>query len=544
MRVALEGISFNYAPDDLKKTGAFNLRRNETQPVRLPEWLPDQQSGDEASPAAYAICSLPAEMTIQASFNCEIDPGTSIRVRAIAEFTDHVLGDVEPVEIANSGSSGFITLVLPDARVAVVGVGIHDIGWRWQFSSEPNVWTDFQTTRHRIYTVLARPSDPWEPKSTASDNIHQPWTEVLDYACKWAAGAAGDLDRAAELLTKEFFREVSKLVSYKKGASYAFTEFKCTSFLTLLKTGTGGNQIVNCDDCATVVSTFANILGCQLSQSSLGVSFKTNPVVPIGSKDFTCKKFRYHSVAWKGQCLEDDELFDGCLQIDEDVAPPLIPVQPTNLPFGNEKEGYKFSVCNSPHCHPIPEHPIYSRQRRKLGKGYLADGPISDDELLSELKRDFVFDSWPRSEEEPLQEDVSDKSLTSIFEQFSLIGWALQLRDHFKDDRFSNVFELLFQRADFSEGKLVAVTIYQCKDTADPNHNLLEILGRFEELDFKRMPGSDIGDVVFVDKDGTTIVFRRARWLAVVRSAGKQPVPIIGNAEIVAHGLTNISGDS
>jgi hypothetical protein len=540
MRVELKGIKFNYDPDDLKKTGAFNLRRNETEPVRLPEWLPDTPTNYEASPAGYAICALPAEMSIQASFNCESNPGTSIRIRAIAEFTDHVLGDVEPVEIPNNESSDFMTLKLPDARVACVGVGIHDIGWRWQFSSEPNVWTDFQTTRHRIYTVLARPSDPWEPKSSASDNTHQPWTEVLDFACKWASGAAGDLDEAAELITKEFFQRVSKLVSWYEDPSYAFSRFLCTEFLRLLNTGVGGNQTVNCDDCATVISTFANVLGCQLSQSSMGEVFRTHPIVLIGSQTFDCKTFIHHAVAWKGRCEANDELFDGCLRIDEDLQQPFVGVQPTNVPFGSEREGYRFSlVRNTPHCQPIPNNLDYGRRRRRLGDGYRSDEGFREPELIAKLKSFYQFDSWPTVEDE-LPGDDTDISLASIIGGSFLAGWEIHTDKHFKDERFRNVYELLIKPSDLSTGQLIATTVYQSNKTSDPNLRLLEILGRFDELDLRRLNEPSLGDVAFAKEDGTAIVLRKNRFLAVVRSAGRQPTSVIQRAQTLNSNLTQL----
>jgi hypothetical protein len=76
----------------------------------------------------------------------------------------------------------------------------------------------------------------------------------------------------------------------------------------------------------------------------MGGTFNTHPVILIGEENFACTGFHYHAVAWKGQCEANDDVFDGCLQIDTDLKQPWIPVQPANIPFGNEKAGYRDSV--------------------------------------------------------------------------------------------------------------------------------------------------------------------------------------------------------
>jgi hypothetical protein len=56
---------------------------------------------------------------------------------------------------------------------------------------------------------------------------------------------------------------------------------------------------VNCSDCATFVSTFANVLGCNLWQSRMGFGFDLNKLLGIGSNVWqTCcgwVSFNYHS---------------------------------------------------------------------------------------------------------------------------------------------------------------------------------------------------------------------------------------------------------
>ena len=542
MTIEIEGIKFNYDPD--LKTGAFNIRHNETTPVTIPEWPPKQGSDFKSSPAAYSIIGAPKDLTIQASFNAKGGLQGPVKVKAVAISADKILGDVELVEIPPSGSSGFIRLNLPNARVSSAAIGFHDITWSWQFSTPSVSWSEFQRTNHRIYTVLARPPEPWEPTARDASNVHQPWTEVLDLACQWAAGVSGDRDPAATRIAEEFFRQVSRVATYKKAGSYAFSKFKLTKFLRLLANDNGVSHTVNCDDCATTVSTFANVVGCELSQSSFGKSFTTHDVLLVGAQQPQVKGFRYHSVAWKGCCTATDDVFDGCLQVDVDPATPFDPVQPTDIPFGDDNHGYKsFLVNNFPNCRPLPSHPDYGRRRRKFSNTtYLGDAAIKDPELISELKRDFAFDSWPA-----VRVDGFDRirlSFAELLKRLVFSDWSFHSGDHFTDDRFPDVLDLLFKRSDFLPDALLATTVYQTKETDEPNFNLLEILGRFDEVDFKQLTRPTVGDVAFADSDSSTVVFRRNRLLAVLRSAGKRQLSVVREAQELDRLLIEMSGSS
>jgi hypothetical protein len=48
--------------------------------------------------------------------------------------------------------------------------------------------------------------------------------------------------------------------------------FECTQFVERLRGGNGNGIYANCSDCATIVASFANVLGCDLWQSRMGSS--------------------------------------------------------------------------------------------------------------------------------------------------------------------------------------------------------------------------------------------------------------------------------
>jgi hypothetical protein len=292
----------------------------------------------------------------------------------------HVLGEVrvKQVSLSPNGATNFETFELQNVQIWSAGIGVRNITWNWQVrlqSADP--WTDFATSQHRIYTVLEVPKSPWQ-QTPFPHNTQLPWTEVLEYACDWASGKT-DLDSAATEVTRRIYGLGSSILEYDcpggGGTHYAFPDFNCTAFLERLRGGTGAGRYVNCSDCATIVSTFANILGCDLWQSRMGNGFDLNPILGIGSSTWqtACgwSGFSYHEVAWKGACTSSEEVFDACLQVDGDIdptAPPHTPHLPANLRFGNTGDGqYRDRLAadtptGRPNCQPRPG----TRTRRQI----------------------------------------------------------------------------------------------------------------------------------------------------------------------------------
>jgi hypothetical protein len=150
---------------------------------------------------------------------------------------------------------------------------------------------------------------------------------------------------------------------------------------------------------------------------------------------------------------------------------------------------------------------------------------VTENGIISELKRRFEFEGWPK---EPDPDEINSNIRT---EELFLPGWALYSSERFNDERFPNVIQLLFTSADMSKDKLLAINVYENNIAADSNPNLLELLGRFEELRFSPLKEPRIGDIAFADKDETVVLFRRGRRLIVVRNAGRQQFSVIQLAQ-------------
>jgi hypothetical protein len=119
-----------------------------------------------------------------------------------------------------------------------------------------------------------------------------------------------------------------------------------------LNGGPGLGGLVNCTDSANTVSTFSNLIGCDLWQSRMGWSFRLNEVISIGYNTWAVPfgwGFSYHEVAWKDACTQNDHVFDGCLKVDGDADPtsaPHTPLLPVNMLFGDcITMNYRLRLC-------------------------------------------------------------------------------------------------------------------------------------------------------------------------------------------------------
>jgi len=394
MSMVIKAIKFNHDPNSADHD-ALNIRKNGSEFVDVPEWVQGISTKPEDSLAAYSMEETRGgKITIQARFRSvgintaeirAVDPtilppkptgwwwllwwvlGWLIRM-----IFGNVLGEVKEtwVDFDSGGDSGFVTFELKNPNIWNAGVGIRYTTWKWQYRlTSGSPWIDIDTTRHKIYVVLEIPKEPWKQTPYVATNDQLPWTDVLDYSCWWAKGSK-DRDTASGKITEMVNALGSSVIEYDcpgGGAThYAWPDFNCTEFLERVKGGLGLGKYVNCTDCATVVSTFANILGCDLWQSRMGYGFALNEILAIGSSVWqsACgwSGFSYHEVAWKGTCGVDDEVFDACLKVDGDSdptgGPPHTPLLPANMKFGNIGDLlYRDRLATQvgrPNCNPQP----------------------------------------------------------------------------------------------------------------------------------------------------------------------------------------------
>ncbi|MCP5091520.1 MAG: hypothetical protein GY949_11415 [Gammaproteobacteria bacterium] len=376
MTISLVSLTFNHNPQSAR-TSALNIRRNAQDIVRIPEW----RAGDADSfPAAYSIFDT-AGAAVEVKVDLTGPANTRVYVRAIpaSSFTLNVLGQTETIAVnfPPNGVRRNVGLRLLNPLFVLIGVGVYDVAWRWQARRGlAGRWRDFGTSRHRIYVVLRQPTRPWLQQPFTASNTQLPWAEVLDWSCRWGA-LAKSTNIAAVAITAAVSRLGLRRIAYDcrggNPTNYSYPDFDCTAFLERLSGGYGRGPRVNCSDCATIVSTFANAIGTDLWQSRMFnqiVPFRCNLMRPIGAPFFgaVCGSglFNYHEVAWEGLCSDFDDIYDACIEVFA-PAPPAVGYTtyiPANVNFGWTIGSSYRDFLVSPEARLICQAQPQTRRRR------------------------------------------------------------------------------------------------------------------------------------------------------------------------------------
>jgi hypothetical protein len=516
MPIQIEEIRFNHSSNSAS-ADAVNVRRNGAEFGQFPEWVRSLNQNNDLSAAVYLSrqADLP-QVTIQARFSAT-SPELTVLVRALDDTGTNVLGQVVEgsVNFAFSMQSQFATFELENTRLRNIAVGSHVVRWRWQ-ARRPSVatWSDIGETRHRIFTVLAQPTLPWLRQPFNASNFQLPWLEVLAHACSWANGAR-TLDKAAQMITREVFNLGSQgILRYDQHggrSNYSFPEFLCTPLLEVLAGRKGRGPNVNCSDTATIVSSFSNILGCELSQARMGGNnFDINPIRLIGFNDFNRNfehgGFNFHEVAWKGNCDVNDGVFDACLQVDNDPNPaaaPHVPLLPQDLRFGNVGDGtYRDKLTpqtpnGGQRCNPVPGSSV----RRPIRDPQAPAVPLLAEAMTETLFERLDFLSWV---ETPVEENV----LVLNFKPsgFKLAEWLIENVSEITTGTLPlRTIESVWTRKVNGEEQTASVDVYECDSPIAARRFLLELLAQSTLPDLNEL--NDLGDRAFAAPSGTMVIF-------------------------------------
>lgn len=387
MAVRLQSIRFVHDAAPSERT-AVPTHRNARTGVTPPEWWAHSEHTADASPVVYTLRDLARGSPVLLVTVTATSPALErCEVRAIqpaaSAFTflpegANFLGSVSPtvVEFRSPQRTTSLALSLEDTTPVNRGVGAYTVVWQWQYRVPGAVWwTDLVRTVHRVLVTLSRPQAPWTDGPGLAEGRQLLWTDVVEVACAWARGARTE-GEAASRITERIFGLGGAVLRYgcptgtrESYANSLFNLFDCSAFLERLRGGWGNGPYVNCSDCAAMVSTFANALGCGLWQSRMGEylpHFHTNPLLAIGTQRLgdpcgSAAGFSFHEVAWRGSCSENDAVFDACLAVGAPVSPygPVVAVVPTNAPFGFPGQGLYRDWLAAPDgrqiCRPRPQ---------------------------------------------------------------------------------------------------------------------------------------------------------------------------------------------
>lgn len=334
MAIKLKSVEFGLKGNPRSPVAPMSLDRGE-HPRATGIWLP-QFVRPEDSPLVIMHALLPDdgiavspvferdgnEVDFRFSVECTgcvkvAQPTGFARPRVDDQTFAAALGVVPGVNLSfgQDGTATISTPVALDHTDICNAVECRDIVFTWKDEQTGRVIAE---TKHRLYVILGAPILPWS--ADPIDRDRWLWPEVLDIACAWAAGSKTRIEAATSIT-----QSVSALgnldenkggLRYKAGGFTVASHFHCGKFLDHLSSQRP-NSSVDCQDTASIVTTFANAVGCQLYQARCSAGPLQRGVNLIGqSGPPSTPQFGFHEMAWDGYTSLEDRVWDACLTVD------------------------------------------------------------------------------------------------------------------------------------------------------------------------------------------------------------------------------------
>lgn len=346
-------VKFNWDPDS-SANDAINLRCDYNTPYNI-------SNGEYTPSYSYPVCYVTNVVpVVKAKFRVVPEAVSSLELDAVLNGT--LLSDLGATTVSfTSGESGYADFTMSGAVASVVGLNAaNSYTWRVRSINGTQLSTPkavASTGPHKTYVILGEPVEPWSNEPNVRNNA---WSMALDLTCQWASGCE-TWQSAATGITQSIFESGRFAYDTRKGApryisneGWLFVEKNVFlgAAIDRLNGGLGRGPRVNCSDCAAMVCSFANLVGCGLYASRMEPSgffdswFATNPYCAIGCADWIPPSwgwgFSFHEVAWSGNCGDSDLVFDACVKVDGDASPGVMPymkVLPAALIFCDGNPG-------------------------------------------------------------------------------------------------------------------------------------------------------------------------------------------------------------
>jgi hypothetical protein len=404
----------------------------------------------------------------------------------------------------------------------------HELKWQWTArASASGQWQDVSgpTETSIVYTTIKAPNAPWG--TTRSDALEPPWYEALDFACEWARGS-----RTVESVIEQITRRVHEHPDLKYAANrgqyvilsqHRPDRFDCAGLIEYLSNPATGAPTVDCQDVASTVCTFANLLGSDLAED--GVTFEdggatatvlTGPARGIGSTDLHSFRLGFHEVAWRATGDADADVWDAALAFGEDAKLAIA------MPFRE----YAPILVGAGTATAVPDraHPKRRRVargvRRFSGEQDIVEPPVP---VLDAFRRPGFLPGWTckNGESETIPEGIDAR--------------------------------LFFSQDGVPEHRIL-VEIVECP-TVDDAHSALKWLLKSNPATCASDPAAlacrpGFGDEVYVtdppkepedDVPETLFYVRVGRWIARISSAGVRATRVREQAAIVARQLASLA---
>lgn len=284
-------------------------------PVAIPSpWedldSPPEDLADQNMPAAFPYDARPV---LALAFGGEVGDAS-------------VTARVEGWETVNGAVADGGELVFQRADALSTGPGVVEETLTVTYESGGQVVAT-QDVPIRVYALLGPPT------FDDSGSPYYPWVAVIDPALRDMVDVPPTDEDVIGALVDYIFSDLGLSYDTRYGASaymsyggwgWDSARFNMTSFLSR-----SNGSVVNCSDCAGILSAHANMLGAYLGQSIISPNFDLNYILAIGGDEFThCPfgsgrcGFNYHAVTSPD---ESDTIYDATLALDGDEDPSAEP---------------------------------------------------------------------------------------------------------------------------------------------------------------------------------------------------------------------------
>ena len=452
-------------------------------------------------PAAFVAPQTAGTITMQVTVSCLELAGQTVDVHASRlDGSGHTIQGVRPraVTFDAEGQSGQIPFC---ADVVPVGVDLDFVRWQWMFVHDGTP-EKANISDHRVAVILGTPQKPWTTATPTCDATLPLWV-VVQHACAVARGARTPPEAADRITEAAYEIWGGRYYMWSPSAETFASDilepvaFDCLRFLALIGAAPPPTkEIVDCTDIATIVSTFANILGCSLQQLALNEGLKTKPVKLVGHDKSCLRDFALHEIAVAGP-PESREVWDGCLQVPGDQTGPGEPGPPL-LPTGLGGDEYLDRLLREGRK-PFPQHIFREALSRPLGPlPNLVPRPTWN-EHLDKIAQEYGFHDW----------DGPHPGQVPTFNPMTAAGpgWSVLMETAFpvpeSIDPDADAVARMVCTWSKDPTRRVRATVYVCGDADAARQRLLYLLWKIPER-LTRL--TDVPGISFRSPDGRTIV--------------------------------------
>jgi hypothetical protein len=340
--VTVDDAPWRIGPDASEDAAAVDLDLADGAPRALPEPWTDLKSPplDGASsdgveqdtfnyPTAWvAGANVAFSATLSASAAGMEGGGgpVDVEVRVVPPAGSEIVG-------ADAFSHGAAVVAQTlESPVPAVGLYEVDLAWGFEVRRPEGEWAPIPggvTTTHALYGVVG------QPQLGFTTMPHRAWVEVVDAVAGWVDGATADPVEVAGAITQGIFDTMDLAYDTQYGActytDYIWGNWTNGTFDIVGFQRRDKGDVVNCSDCAGILSTYANMVGVDFTYHILqnGYSgFDLNYIMAIGSTVFDETPFddggggfNYHAVTGPS----DGTIYDATLKLDGDGTPTAAP---------------------------------------------------------------------------------------------------------------------------------------------------------------------------------------------------------------------------